>query len=147
MPNILEPDLFAGCFRCAYVWRPRSRAPSICPRCKSRLWDVTKLETIHVGHKLGVSEVIGPKRAELRIALRNHKARNPRVFGSVRRSEATRNSDLDLLVDFDSGASIFDQVALTRDLELLFKRRVDLVAPDGLHWLVRPQVLFEAIPI
>ena len=77
-------------------------------------------------------------------ALRRHKARNPRVFGSVVRSEATKGSDLDLLVDFDAGASAFDQLALIQDLERLFERKVDVVEPDGLHWLIRPQVLFEA---
>ncbi len=81
------------------------------------------------------------------IALRDHKARNPRVFGSVLRSEATPDSDIDLLVDFDPGASAFDHVALAQALGRLFHRKVDVVEPQGLHWLIRPQVLFEAVPL
>ncbi len=81
------------------------------------------------------------------IVLRKHRARNPRVFGSVVRSEATKRSDLDLLVDFDPGASAFDQIELKMDLERLLRRRVDVVEPAGLHWLIRPQVLFEAVPL
>lgn len=79
--------------------------------------------------------------------MRSNKARNPRVFGSVARSEATRKSDVDLLVDFDPDASAFDHVSLIQDLERVFHRKVDVAEPGGLHWLIRPQVLFEAIPV
>ncbi|MFY9716714.1 MAG: nucleotidyltransferase domain-containing protein [Thermoplasmata archaeon] len=147
MTNILTPEGLAGCFRCAYVWRPRSLTPSRCPRCKSALWDVPKLRAIHRGTGLGISELIEGKRDRLLEALRKNKARNPRVFGSVARNEANRRSDIDLLVDFDSEATAFDQIGLLQDLEKLFRRKVDVTAPGGLHWLVRPQVLFEAVPI
>lgn len=76
-----------------------------------------------------------------------HKARNPRVFGSVVRSEATRRSDLDLLVDFDPGATALDQIELREELGKLFHRKVDVVEPDGLHWLIRPQILFESVSL
>jgi predicted nucleotidyltransferase len=79
--------------------------------------------------------------------LARHKARSPKVFGSVARGAATAKSDLDLLVEFDRSASVFDQTALIADLEDLFGRRVDVTEPGGLHWLVRPQVLFEAVSV
>ena len=119
----------------------------MCPRCKSRLWDVPKLRPIRGGHALGISEIIGPRRTELMIALRDHRARNPRAYGSVARSAATNRSDIDLLVDFDPGATAFDHIGLVQELERIFGRRVDVAEPDGLHWLIRPQVLFEAVPI
>jgi predicted nucleotidyltransferase len=50
-------------------------------------------------------------------------------------------------VDFDPEASAFDQMKLIADLEDLFGRTVDVAEPQGLHWLARPQVLFEAVPI
>ena len=147
VPNILEPDGLAGCFRCAYVWPPRSTAPRRCPRCKSTLWDVPKLQPIRKGKGLGIPEILGPKRVELTAALQANRARNPRVFGSVARSEASARSDLDLLVDFDADASVFDHMGLLQDLERLFGRKVDVADPRGLHWLIRPQVLFEAVPV
>lgn len=79
--------------------------------------------------------------------MRSNKARNPRVFGSVARSEATRKSDVDFLVDFDPEASAFDHVGLIQDLERILHRKVHVTEPGGLHWLIRPQVFFEAIPI
>jgi len=80
-------------------------------------------------------------------AIRANHARNPRVFGSVGRGSATKRSDLDLLVDFDDAASLLDQVGLAQDLEGILKRRVEVASEQGLHWIVRPQVLFEAVPL
>jgi len=137
----------SGCFRCGFVWLPRDINASLCPRCKSRLWDAPVIRPVRHGTGPGIAEIIQPKRDALTKALRVHKARNPRVFGSVARNDATRTSDIDLLVDFDSNASGFDQMALIADLEDLFGRTVDVAEPEGLHWLIRPQVLFEAVPI
>ena len=67
------------------------------------------------------------------------------VFGSVARGEARPNSDVDLLYvripGNDLGMSYFD---LQDDLERLFGRRVDLVAKDGLHRVIRDRVLADA---
>jgi uncharacterized protein len=88
-----------------------------------------------------------PKRAQILAIAHQHKARKVRVFGSVARSAATPKSDIDLLVDFDDGASAFDQVELILDLQELLRRRVDVVEENGLHWLVKPQVLHEAVAL
>lgn len=69
------------------------------------------------------------------------------MFGSVARSNASAGSDLDLLGDFDPGASLFDPVDLLRDLERIFRRTVDLAEPSGLHWFARPPVLFEVVAV
>lgn len=144
MTNLLQPEGLAGCYRCGFVWRPRSGNPHRCARCKSELWDVPRLSAVRKGRGSGPDLVIGSKRAQLLTAVRAHRARNPRVFGSVVRFQATDTSDLDLLVDFDDNASLFDQLALKDELEELLHRRVDVVDPQGLHWLIKPQVLFEA---
>jgi uncharacterized protein len=70
-----------------------------------------------------------------------------RVFGSVRRSEANARSDVDLLVNRQPKTSLLDRAALVDDLERLLGRPVDIVPDASLHWLVRPQVLFEAVPL
>ena len=94
-----------------------------------------------------MSEVIGPKRKEVLAALSRNKAGHPRVFGSVGRGSAGVHSDVDLLVEFEAGASLFDHVALRDELEQILKRKVDVATLDGLHWIVRPQVLIEAVPL
>jgi uncharacterized protein len=67
------------------------------------------------------------------------------VFGSVARGDAGPDSDVDLLYvrapGNDLGMTYFD---LKEDLERLFGRRVDLVAKDGLHRVIRDQVLADA---
>ena len=61
-----------------------------------------------------------------RQVLADHRAKAVRVFGSVA-------SDIDLLVDFDRDASLFDLGGLQADLEeLLSPYRVDVVSTGGL---------------
>lgn len=94
-----------------------------------------------------MADVVGKRRAEVLRVARRYGARSVRVFGSVRRGQATRQSDLDLLVSFRKGADLFDQLRLERELSHLLGRKVDVVTELGLHPLVRPQVLLEAIPL
>jgi predicted nucleotidyltransferase len=136
------------CHRCAYAWRPSQPVVRICPRCKSKNWDEPKIAK-NLGKRtgLGVAEVIGSRRKDLVQLARRHGARDVRVFGSVRRGQATADSDLDLLVRFSKGIDLFDQMHLEEELSKLLGRKVDVVTEAGLHPLVRPQVLYEAEPV
>jgi predicted nucleotidyltransferase len=51
------------------------------------------------------------------------------LFGSYSRGEATKKSDVDILVRFtpDSRISLFDHAGMMVDLQELLKRKVDLV--------------------
>lgn len=42
---------------------------------------------------------------------------------------------------------MLDQAALELGLERLLGRHVDVVPDESLHWLLRPQVLFEAVSL
>ena len=76
-----------------------------------------------------------------------HGAYNVRLFGSVVRGETTDMSDIDLLVDFEEGRSLFDLIALKQDLEDMLGREVDVVTNEALHWYIREQVMNEAVPL
>jgi predicted nucleotidyltransferase len=67
------------------------------------------------------------RRAEILVLARNRRARRIAVFGSVARGEACPGSDLDLLVDFEPGASLVDHIGLCQDLEKLLGVTVDVV--------------------
>jgi hypothetical protein len=61
-----------------------------------------------------------------------HKGRAVALFGSVARGEETRDSDVDFLVDFEPGSSLFDLAELEDALASLLGRRVDVVSVGGL---------------
>ena len=82
----------------------------------------------------------------LRIASR-YGAYNVRIFGSVARGEADDQSDVDILVDIESGRSLLDLGGLLMDLEACLKQKVDVVTEKGLRGRIRDQVLSEAIPL
>ena len=82
----------------------------------------------------------------LQIAAR-HGARNIRVFGSAARGEDRPDSDLDLLVEMESGRSLVDLVALSQELEELLHRKVDVLTDGGVHPAVRPFILADARPL
>lgn len=73
-----------------------------------------------------------------------HGATNVRVFGSMARGEQGLESDLDLLVSFESGRSLLDLVALKLDVEDLIDRPVDVVSDRALSPYIRDRVLSEA---
>ena len=54
------------------------------------------------------------------------------VFGSVARGEERPASDLDFLVEFEPGSSLFDLVRLQEDLRALLGHPVDVVSLGGL---------------
>lgn len=78
---------------------------------------------------------------------RVHGARNVRIFGSAAQGEDTSDSDLHVLVDREEGRSLLDHVALTRDLEDLLGREVDVVTEASLHPQIRERVLREAVSL
>lgn len=72
-----------------------------------------------------------PRGSVIRL-VREHRASNPRVFGSVARKEDHAGSDLDLLVRFDKHASLYDLVELQGELRDLLGVPVDVVSEGGL---------------
>ena len=77
-------------------------------------------------------QLVRSRRGEvLRIAAR-HGARDVRLFGSVARGEADESSDIDFLVEFEPGSSLFDLLHISEDLEALLGVPVDVVSAGGL---------------
>jgi uncharacterized protein len=77
---------------------------------------------------------------------RRHGASNPRVFGSTAKGTARADSDIDLLVDLESGRTLFDVAALHDDLETLLGRDVDVLTAGSVKGRLA-HVANEAVPL
>lgn len=78
------------------------------------------------------SALLAEHRVEVVAAAARNRATNVRVFGSVARGEDTPDSDVDLLVTFQPGASLLDQAGLVEDLQDLLGVHVDVVSDRAL---------------
>lgn len=87
------------------------------------------------------------RREEILAAAARHGAHNVRVYGSVARGEADERSDVDFLVDFEPGRSLFDLVRLIEELKVLLGRHVDVVTEEELRPRNRSQILADARPL
>ena len=67
------------------------------------------------------------------------------VFGSLARGQATRDSDIDLLVQAPEGTSTFDFLRFRRLIEEVLGREVDLVSYGGLKPVVDDDIRREAV--
>jgi uncharacterized protein len=93
------------------------------------------------------NELLKEKREAILQIAAKHGARNMRVFGSVARGEAGKQSDIDFLVDLEPGRSLLDLGGLLMDLKDLLGRDVDLVTEESIYWLLRRRILKEARPL
>jgi uncharacterized protein len=85
-------------------------------------------------------------RDDIRAVAARHHGRRVRLFGSVARGDEREDSDIDLLVDFSAGSSLFDLLHLNRELEELLGHPVDVISRGGLKARDRA-ILDEAIEL
>ena len=76
-------------------------------------------------------------------ALGKHGVRRASLFGSVVTGEATVNSDIDILVEFEGRKSLLDLVELKMELEDLLGKKVDVLTYESLHPLLKERILEE----
>jgi predicted nucleotidyltransferase len=69
------------------------------------------------------------------------------VFGSAARGEATPQSDLDLLVEFEPGRTLLDLSGLRIELGELLGVEADIVTYRSIHPRLRDRILRDQIPI
>jgi uncharacterized protein len=94
------------------------------------------------------------KREEVLTTLKTHRddlaqfgVKSLRLFGSTARDEMRPDSDVDLLVSFESTPSFANYMKLRIFLEDLLGVSIDLVTETGLRSRVRPYVERDAIRV
>jgi uncharacterized protein len=96
--------------------------------------------------RLGIQDLLADKRDQILAIAEQHGACNVRVFGSVARGEASNDSDIDFLIDYQLGKiTPWFPAGLMLDLEALLQRKVDIATVDMLKERMRDRILQEAV--
>ncbi|HEV2403242.1 MAG TPA: nucleotidyltransferase family protein [Candidatus Saccharimonadales bacterium] len=85
--------------------------------------------------------------AVLRRILRKHRVLHASIFGSYARGEARADSDLDVLVSYAPGVSLFGHFDLRDELEKYSGKKVDVVSDRALSRHIRPYIEKEKVSI
>lgn len=96
---------------------------------------------------MSISSIIKNKREDIMNIAQKYGAKNVRVFGSMARSEEDMDSDLDIIVEMESGSSLLDIIAIKQDIEELLGRKVDVVTEASISPYIRDAVLKEAVSL
>jgi predicted nucleotidyltransferase/DNA-binding XRE family transcriptional regulator len=95
----------------------------------------------------GRNDRLRRSRAELTAAAHERGIGVIRVFGSTARGDATRSSDVDLLVELDPGRTLLDLIGFKHDAERILGQRVDVATPSLMKPHVRRRALRDARPL
>ncbi|MDP2187729.1 MAG: nucleotidyltransferase domain-containing protein [Sphingobacteriaceae bacterium] len=67
------------------------------------------------------------------------------VFGSYARNEASVDSDLDLLIDFEQRVNLIDLIGIEQELSKSLGIKVDLVTKRSVHTALAPYIEADLI--
>ena len=96
---------------------------------------------------MNLDELIKQKRKDILDLAGKYGAYNIRIFGSVARGQANKDSDIDFLVDLKSDRSLWDLGGLWAELNTLLKVRIEVFTENTLKENIRENAFKEAIPI
>lgn len=96
---------------------------------------------------MGLDNVLAVLREHLPALREEYRVKSLAVFGSVVRDEATDQSDVDILVEFDSPPTFSLFMGLKERLEVILGIPVDLATPAALKPRIRPRVEREAVHV
>ena len=91
-----------------------------------------------------VKVIISEHRAEL---LRIHRIKTISAFGSYVRGDQKRNSDLDLLAEFEGSISLLDLIGAEQYLTKILKVKVDLIPKEDVRPELKAGILKEAVTV
>ena len=75
---------------------------------------------------------------------KKYKVKSISLFGSYVRNEQKEDSDIDFLVEFGEGITLFDIVELEDNLSETLGKKVNIVSRRGLSKYIGPYILKEA---
>lgn len=69
------------------------------------------------------------------------------IFGSHARGEATGDSDIDILIDFDTKVNLLELIGLEQELSELLGVKVDLITRRSVSQYLKPYIERDLIQI
>jgi predicted nucleotidyltransferase len=96
---------------------------------------------------MGIDDLLAKLRELKPQAAASYKVREIGLFGSFARGQQEADSDIDVLVDFDDSADLFDLTGLALCLEEQLQRKVDVVPKRALREELRESVLREVLVV
>ena len=94
-----------------------------------------------------MAEEIELIRQKIMPLLKKHKVTKAGIFGSYARGEQNKKSDVDILIEIDKNADLFDLIKLKLLLEKNLNKKVDLVEYELIRPEIRERILGEEVPI
>lgn len=79
--------------------------------------------------------------------LKRHDIVKAGIFGSFARGEATRKSDVDILIRFKGRKSLLDLARVEIELEKKIRRKADVLTYDSINPLLKERILKEEVRI
>jgi uncharacterized protein len=90
-----------------------------------------------------IPDFIMEKKIQIEALAHKYRAKNLRIFGSQIHGQATYESDVDVLAEFNKDADLFDLMGLTEDLTTLLGKKIDVGTPTSLHWSIRDSTAYQ----
>ena len=91
-----------------------------------------------------IQNILASSKAELR---KRYNVKELGIFGSYARGEQRKSSDVDILVKFNSNATLFDFVGLGNYLEEKLKIKVDVVSERGIRPELKSSIVKDVVRI
>lgn len=92
-------------------------------------------------------DTLRKNREEIIAIAQTYHADNIRLFGSVARGDERIESDIDFLVDFQPGSTLFDHLALIEALTGKLGCKVDVVSSRALNLHLAEKIQQELVPL
>lgn len=90
-------------------------------------------------------EILSLIKQQLPYLKKNFKVKSIGLFGSYAREEQTETGDINILVEFEAPVGFFKFIGLEDYLSDKLGAKVDLVTPDALKPLIKPDIMAEAV--
>lgn len=79
--------------------------------------------------------------------LKKHGIKKAAIFGSYTKGTQTKDSDIDILVEFKDvkNKSLLDLIGLEQELQEFFNENIDVITYNSIHPLLKDSILKEQV--